>query len=493
METLLSNLKLGEIGEGTENIKIYKRSLTHYQGTFLLMIKESANKFLLASGEGPLYSELNGQEIGDEGKVCPLTHHNRLVLNRYFDYTVPSAFGKNTATIGLGDRLGIASPGHIEAIKNRDVKPILGQQSIRELTLTKRTMEDMIDTATFAVFQEGYKDGFGIDADHIKKEEDIKRSLELGVTMLTLDCSDYIQKDVESASKKQVQDEFAKLDVKLKKYYLNTYSNQVFSLKTRKIAVNEIDVMRNVLIYGKAVAYMIHVFNTYVRHLDRDFDFEISIDETEAITSPEAHFFVANELRKSQVEVTSLAPRFCGEFQKGIDYIGDIDQFEKELSDHVDIAKHFGYKLSIHSGSDKFSVFPIISKHTERILHIKTAGTSWLEALRVIANKNPSLYRKIHAYAEKNVEQALKYYHITPNFEAITPLEDTKDSMLSEYLNDDNARQLLHITYGLILTANRNESSLFKDEIYSMLSENEDVYREYLIKHIGKHVETLGL
>ncbi|MFD1336736.1 tagaturonate epimerase family protein [Oceanobacillus iheyensis] len=490
---MLSNLKSGEIGKETGDIKIYKQSFSQYQGTFLVMIKESADKYLLASGEGELYSELEGDEIGGEGKVCPLTHHNRLVLNRYFDYTVPSAFGKNTATIGLGDRLGIASPGHIEAVRDRDVKPILGQQSIRELTLTKRTMEDMIDAATFAVFQEGYTDGFGIDADHIKTEDDIKRSLEIGVTMLTLDCSDYIQKSVESASEKQVQDEFEKLDAKVKEYYLHTYCNQEFNIKERKIVFNELDVKRNVLIYEKAIDYMVHVFNTYIRHLERDFDFEISIDETEAITSPEAHFFVANELKKAQVEVTSLAPRFCGEFQKGIDYIGDIGQFEKELSEHVDIAKHFGYKISIHSGSDKFSVFPIISKHTERILHVKTAGTSWLEALRVIANKNPSLYRKIHAYAEQNVEEALQYYHITPDFGAITPLEDTKDSMLSEYLNDDNARQLLHITYGLVLTASKNGSSLFKDHIYSTLSEYEDVYRDYLIKHIGRHVDTLDL
>ena len=69
-------------------------------------------------------------------------------------------------------------------------------------------------------------------------------------------------------------------------------------------------------------------------------------------------------------------------FRKGIDYIGDLGQFEEELR-FTQIASHFGYKLSIHSGSDKFSVFPIIGKYAEAAgYHVKTAGTNWLEALR---------------------------------------------------------------------------------------------------------------
>src|SRR5699024_11471236 len=115
----------------------------------------------------------------------------------------------------------------------------------------------------------------------------------------------------------------------------------------------------------------------------QEIDFEISIDETETITSPVAHFFVANELIQRGVKVVSLAPRFCGEFQKGIDYIGDVDQFEQELSEHALIAEHFGYKLSIHSGSDKFAVFPIMATDTKGVLHVKRAATTCLAAVRV--------------------------------------------------------------------------------------------------------------
>ncbi len=183
-----------------------------------------------------------------------------------------------------------------------------------------------------------------------------------------------------------------------------------------------------------------------------------------------------------------------GNSKKGIDYIGDIDQFEHELREHALIAEFFGYKLSIHSGSDKFKVFPIIAKYTKGVLHIKTAGTNWLEAVRVIANTNPSLYRRMHTYALQHFEEALAYYHVTPDLDSVIPLDQVEDEKLADYMNDDAARQLFHVTYGILLTAkDENGEFLFKDEFFATLNQQEDVYREALVKHIGKHVDLLGL
>lgn len=494
MENLLELLEREKAGQEHAEVKVYEKSRTTYENVSLLMVKENGTKLLLAEGEGLLYDDLEGEVVRGKGKVCPLTHENRLVLNRYFDFTVPQAFGTNIATMGLGDRLGLASPGHIETLLNRNVKPILGQQSIRELTLTNRSMTDMLDAAAFAVFQEGYTGGYGADADHIKEEKDIRYALDLGVSMLTLDCSDQIQKRIESASEAEVRAEFNGLPQEKQNYYNRTYLNKTFNVNGFNIAFDEVAVMKNVLLYGEAISFMTHVYVEYINKLDREFDFEISIDETETVTSPDAHFFVANELKQKGVSVASLAPRFCGEFQKGIDYIGDVEQFERELSEHASIAEYFEYKLSIHSGSDKFTVFPIIAKYTKGLLHIKTAGTSWLEAVRVIAKTNPDLYRRMHQYADDNIAEALKYYHITPDFDAIASLDEVSDEKLVDYLNDDNARQLLHVTYGLLLTAkDENGNSLFKDEFFNELDKEEELYREYLIKHIGRHVDTLGL
>ncbi len=97
-----------------------------------------------------------------------------------------------------------------------------------------------------------------------------------------------------------------------------------------------------------------------------------------------------------------LAPRFVGDFEKGIDYKGDLKAFESCLAEHVQIAKDYGpYKISVHSGSDKFSIYPIVGRVTGGQFHLKTAGTSYLEALRVVARFEPALMRDIIAFCRE--------------------------------------------------------------------------------------------
>jgi tagaturonate epimerase len=497
MEHLLPTIDLlaeGKIASDSDGLKVYKASYTNSDDVHLLMVKDQAEKYILATGSGQLYDDLEGTSIGGKGKACPLTYENRLVLNRYFDYTAPRAFGTEIATIGLGDRLGLASPGHIETVQGKAIKPVLAQQSIRELTLTNRSMTDMLDAAAFAVFQEGYKGGYGADGDHIKEESDIKYALSLGVSMITLDCSDQIDKTIEEATDEVIAAEFNNVPEDVKQRYFDKYLNKAFEVNGLSLSFDEASLMRNILLYDEAISYTTHVYNEYISKEDRAIDFEISIDETETVTAPISHFFVANELIERGVTVVSLAPRFCGEFQKGIDYIGDVEQFEVELREHALIAEHFGYKLSIHSGSDKFMVFPIIAEYTKGIFHVKTAGTNWLEAIRVIANVNPGLYRRMHTFALENFEEALKYYHVTPDLDSVASLDSVSDDQLAAYMNDDAARQLFHVTYGLILTAkDKNDEFVFRDEFFKTLDEHEDDYRAALVKHIGRHIELLGL
>jgi hypothetical protein len=189
-----------------------------------------------------------------------------------------------------------------------------------------------------------------------------------------------------------------------------------------------------------------------------------------------------------------MAPRFCGEFQKGIDYMGDITQFERELVIHAGLADDFGYKLSIHSGSDKFSVFSLIGKYTKGRFHIKTAGTNWLEAVRTVAKVNPALYRSMHSYALAHFEEAKAYYHVTTDIGKIVPLSSVSDINLADtYMNEDNARQLIHITYGILLQAKDEQGNfLFRDTFYQTLNDQEEAFEQALISHIGKHLTLLG-
>lgn len=420
-------------------------------------------------------------------RINALTHENAKTIRRLFPFTAPTKVLDKKRSFGLGDRLGIAGPGHLDVFKKYDAYPVLAQQSIRELNLTNRRYEDVLDAATFAVFKEGYKDGFGADGDHLKKPEEIEYALSLGFSMITLDCSDYIRNDIG----KMTQDDILSFDV-LSSEYENRYLNQSFSVNGHTIYFDELALKKSILIYKDAIEYAAKIYRTYLADGNAKANFEVSIDETGTPTSPTEHYFVANELALRNVKLDTMAPRFCGEFQKGVDYVGDIKQFEQELMVHVAIAEHFGYKLSIHSGSDKFSIFELIGKHTKGHFHVKTAGTNWLEAMRVVAFADPKLYREVHAYALSIFSEASKFYHVTTNLNNIPHLDTLIDEELVELFKNNDARQLIHITYGYILNVKDEKGDfIFKTRLYRLWREKQDVYREFLRNHIGHHLELL--
>jgi len=478
---------------------IYPDSIHEIEGNLIFLAKIDGCKKLviienkLSASTDKFQTESQETVKDKEIKLVPLNHENALVLRKLLPFTSPVAFGKKGMSMGLGDRLGLASPGHLRLVKNTDIRPVLAQQSIRELDLTKRTYEEVMDAASWAVFQEGYHNGFGADGDHLKTEDEVKMALNLGFTMITLDCSEKINNDVPSMSDDEVEKAYDELNVDYRERLEKDYLNREFNAGRYKITFDGENLQRLALIYGRALEFTGHIFFDIVKPTARAVDFEVSIDETQTPTTPEAHFFVASELEKMDVQVTSVAPRFCGEFQKGIDYIGDLEQFEKELKVHAEIAEHFGYRLSIHSGSDKFKVFPIIGHYTKGRVHVKTAGTNWLEALRVIAENNPGLFRRIYAFALEHFEEATKYYHVTTDLSKVPDITELSDEELTEVLTQDDTRQMLHITYGLILTAGDEDSkTLFRDELYETLNLHEDDYYKALERHIGKHIELLN-
>jgi len=312
--------------------------------------------------------------------------------------------------------------------------------------------------------------------------------------MITLDCSDHINQDVSSTDLSSTSRLYKQVPDDLRQVYESRYLDKTFEVGNASLTYTSNDLAVIVLTYHRALQFIMQVYEQYIHDTNGTIDFEISIDETQTPTTPQAHYLIANELCLAKVSYTSLAPRFCGEFQKGIDYMGDIGQFESDLTIHAAIADHFGYRLSIHSGSDKFSVFPLIGSYTSGRFHVKTAGTNWLEAVRVIASKNPSLYREMHQYALDNFHEAVKYYHVGTRIEDITPLDTMTDRALVDYMDEPNARQLMHITYGIILQSKDDTGKyLFRDRIFQTLTGNYVDYKNNLMNHIGKHLELLGI
>ncbi|MFQ6094753.1 MAG: tagaturonate epimerase family protein [Candidatus Bathyarchaeia archaeon] len=494
-------------------IKIYESSIVEKAGAVFFMIRENLERKLVVvyppkeaiTVIDDFVQEETGEIATTEGtlsyKVCPTNHRNASALRRWFPFTKPRVIGL-TPAIGTGDRIGLATPGHIHAARKYGVLPVLAQQSIREMTRTLRSPRDVIDDVSWAVFQEGYEDGFAADADHLKTEKDVDETFKAGFTMYTIDPSELVDDEADHYNLDTLRERFKKLpwkDLECRdEDYLRMYQGREFKVQsdderhTLKITFPEEDLLRAAVKYSAAIAHTARL----KRRLDelfkgREYDLEISVDETSAPTKPSEHLFIALELRMLNIHIQGLALRFVGEFEKAIDYIGDLEEFERTLCDHVLIARNFGpYKISIHSGSDKFSIYPILGRFARDMVHLKTAGTSYLESLRIIARHDPSLFREIVHYSIQNYEKDRKTYHIGTELSMIPNVDEVPDEDLERtFLDDDHGRQVLHVTFGSVLTAKTEEEKwLFRGRIRKVLIENEEEYYQTISKHIGRHI-----
>jgi len=467
----------------------YPQSARKVRENLFFIAKGKEEKFLVVTGksfldkfEGEVFGQIKSKKNELPLKLCPLKHENLVNLREIFPYLSPCPLGIKTS-FGTGDRLGIATPAHIRAIRGHKILPIFAQQSVREINRTKRTFQEVMDDAIWGCFQEGYEGTFGADADHIKKIEDLKKAVDIGYSMFTIDPSDLINDKISKLSNLEVNKLYQ--EIKEKGELEKIYRGKVYEIEGNKFSFKDEVFQRIVTTYAKAIKQVINSYRFLKDYKKDKFDFEVSIDETSLPTTPLAHIFVTEELHRNGVDFSSLALRFVGDFQKAIDYIGDTQKFRKELNLHTKICKKFGgYKLSLHSGSDKFSIYPIFKEKTNGLFHIKTAGTSWLEAVRVIAKKEPSLFRKLYITAINSFEKDRFSYHIKTELSTLPRIEKISDEELETLLNKDNSRQLLHITYGSIL----NES---KKEIYQTLFKYEDEHYDTVSAHIDKHLRLL--
>jgi hypothetical protein len=398
--------------------------------------------------------------------------------------------------IGTGDRLGIATPGHIRAVRGTGVKVFLPQQSIREMTRTRRTAEQVVDDVSWGVLQEGFRDEFGSDADHLKTTGDIDVCLAAGFTMFTMDPGEHVDNTADTVSLSVLKEKFEALSWRdlettaadWRKGYLG---RKVEIASEITFAFDEPSLLRAAVKYGKPLA---HVARMY-RHLAqkagaRPFEMEVSVDETESVTTPLEHYFVANEMKRLGVRWVSLAPRFVGRFEKGVDYLGDLGEFEEKFIQHVAIARRFGpYKICLHSGSDKFSVYPIAARHAGDLVHVKTAGTSYLNALQAVARVAPDLLREILDFAFERYDEDKASYHVSANPAKVPRSHRLENDQLEGLFDLFDARQLLHVTFGSVLTWQEPDGAYrFRDRLMKTLRENEGVYYEVLQGHIGRHV-----
>lgn len=169
-----------------------------------------------------------------------------------------------------------------------------------------------------------------------------------------------------------------------------------------------------------------------------------------------------------------------GQFEKGVEYIGDRGALAKNFADHAEIARVLGpYKLSLHSGSDKFSIYPSFVEATRGVAHLKTAGTSWIEALRIVAAHDPALLREILALSLASFEENRHSYHLSCDTAKIRT--DMPDDRVGELVTAFDSRQVMHVGYGAVLDA-------FGEQIKGLLIDHEGEYAALMKEHFLAHL-----
>jgi tagaturonate epimerase len=452
-------------GNGAERLIIISRNirtLENFDGEFFAESRDGRSYYLLA---------------------CPLNHANAARLRTVLPWTAPSVL-ESRESFGTGDRIGgsaPATPGHIEAVRGMGLTPVLAQQSVRENQKTGRSFEGVLDDVTWSVFREGFRQEWGSDADHLKTAKDAEEAVRAGFTMFTFDPSEKIDNAADTVSD-------AELVSKLAAFFPNASAMEDFIVRYEgKHGPARREVVRAGVKYLRAIRFAAAIYH-HIEELrgSAGFNFEMSIDETSTETTVLDHRIIVSELLREKVNLFSLAPRFAGEFEKGIDYKGSLDGFQRSLTAHYRLSRELGeYRLSLHSGSDKFSVYPMFGEITDGFYHVKTAGTSYLEAVKVTASEDFRLFMKILDLSRETFAGNAASYHISAN-PANVPESDmlSREEALQLITADPDMRQALHIAFGVVLQN-------LGDELRASLVLNRNVYHRFLAEHIGRHVALL--
>jgi hypothetical protein len=474
------------------NIEIFPRSLVEKDGEEYALAKTSAGTRLVALGKPATLTGFEGETSEQGGNILligPCDSKNAAALRTQLGWLNPGLLNLRTST-GMGDRIGLATPGHVRAIRavGGKIAPIFAQQSIREMTRTGRTPQTVMDDATWGVFQEGWREGFGADADHLITPGDIDACLEAGYTFFTIDPGAHVDVRAETASLDTLRELVGSLPVEMQPRATGLLGRD-FDIEGLHVSFNEAVLLKAAIKYGIALVHVASMYQHLVKAAaGRSFEMEVSVDETDQPTTHAEHFYFASELKRLGVKWVSLAPRYLGRFEKGVDYIGDVSSFETDLVGHAAIARHLGpYKLSLHSGSDKFSIYPAAMRQTGGLLHLKTAGTSYLEALRTIAEGDVSLFREIYGFARQHYDSDKISYHVSAEL-GLDPLPRAVKNWPG-LLDQFDAREILHVTFGSVLT-NKTASGTwrFRDRIMTFLQANREAYATNLERHFIRHL-----
>jgi hypothetical protein len=409
-------------------------------------------------------------------------------------------------TFGVGDRFAHGAHAQLAAFIEAkklgiDIAPVWNKSN-REHNIIGSEPAQTRAAADKAVTDLGWTGEYLLDADHINLST-VDRFV-APCDFFTLDVAD----DIGEAATPDEVNEFIAKHPEL----IGTISIEGIA---RPFAITRTDVEKAANKFLKAVQKAAAIYQHIIvgKGGVDDFVTEVSMDETDSPQTPPELLIILAALADQGIPIQTIAPKFTGRFNKGVDYVGDLKQFETEFNDDLAVIAHavrtYGLpatlKLSVHSGSDKFSIYPIIRNAIRRAgagLHIKTAGTNWLEEIIGLAEAGGdglALAKQIYAKAfEKKAALCEPYATVIDIRDERLPSAEEVNGWTSEQFTsalrhdqknpgyNPDLRQLLHV--GFKIAAQLGDTYLV-----ALKSNREMVSRNVTTNLLERHMKPLFL
>lgn len=369
-------------------------------------------------------------------------------------------------SFGIGDRFGCQGEAQLKAIIKAkeagiNIVPVWNKSNREHSTIHSQPV-DTREEADAAVKALNWSGEYFVDADHINLNT-VEKYLDVA-DFFTLDVADYIGKQPDA-------DDLSAFMRRNKKYE----GEMVIPGINEPFLMDELRLQEIAYKFLFAAKEASNIYQYIKKNKGSDnFIPEVSMDEVEDPQTPVELFFIISMLSQFGVPAQTIAPKFTGRFNKGVDYVGDLQQFRKEFEEDllvIDYAiKEFdmpeNLKLSVHSGSDKFTIYPVMGeliKKYDKGIHVKTAGTTWLEEMIGLALSGgeafmlaKNIYRKGF---ERRDELCSPYATVIDIDDSKLPQPDDVENWDSEKFANSlrhipdhpdynpNFRQLIHVAY----------------------------------------------
>lgn len=403
-------------------------------------------------------------------------------------------------SFGVGDRFAHQANAQLRAFQmlaqdGIEVAPVWNKSN-REHTFVGSHPQSVFDAAQAAVRSLGWTKGWHVDADHIRLET-VDRFIPCS-DFFTIDVADSIGLPADAAEVR---------------HFVDAHPELVGTINIPGLAApfstTRADIERVANKYLRAAKDAGKIYH-YISQKKGETSIiaEVSMDETDAPQTPPELLIILAALADEKVRVQTIAPKFTGRFNKGVDYVGDLAQFEREFNDDLAVLAYavarYGLpaslKLSVHSGSDKFSLYPIIRNALARTgagVHIKTAGTTWLEELIGLAEAGGDglvLAKEIYAYALEHVDELCAPYASVIDIDrAKLPSAATVNGWTGQQLANalrhipghpefnPHVRQLLHVSFKLAAKAGARYLDLLKaNEVIVGKQVTDNLYQRHM-------------